>query len=95
MRTRRIIYLVLACLFIAIQIVVYIFIPPAETFIPLEYKGDTAYSAGTYFGINIFLIIAIFLLIGVYRVGRKIKLKERQQLLEAFDDPIETLDNPS
>jgi hypothetical protein len=95
MKTRRIIYLVLACLFIAIQMIVYIFIPPAETFIPLEYKGDTAYTAGTYVGINIFLIIAIFLLIGVYRVGRKIKLRERQQMLEAFDDAMESSDHSS
>jgi hypothetical protein len=95
MKTRRIIYLVLACLLTGFQIVVYIVSPPAEALIPSEHRGDTAYTAGTYVGINIYLIIAIFLFIGVYRVGRKIKLKERQQMLEAFDDPIETSDNPS
>jgi len=97
MKTRRIIYLVLACLFTGIQMMVYIFAPPVESVIPSEYRGDTAYTAGTYMGISIFLIIAIFLFIGVYRVGRKIKLKERQQMqmLEAFDDPMETSDHSS
>jgi hypothetical protein len=41
------------------------------------------------------MIVAIFLFIGVYRVGRKIKQKERQQMLEAFDDPIESSDHSS
>jgi hypothetical protein len=70
-----------------LQLVVYLTGFSVEADTPPEYRGDAAYLAGEYVGKNLFLIAAILFWMGVYRVGRKIKKKERGELLRSFDEP--------
>jgi hypothetical protein len=47
-------------------------------------KGDAAIMIGHYIGMNLFTIIAIILLYAAYRVQKKIKRKELQELADSF-----------
>ena len=86
MKTRRTIYIVLGCILAALNLLIFIAALPGND-IPPEYKGDTAYEVGHYFGKSLFFILAIILFFSAHRVTRKIREKERQQLLDSFNDP--------
>lgn len=87
MKTRRIVYLVLACLFCGLNLLVYLITlmhPNEQIGVDPKDKGDAATMAGHYVGLNLFTIIGIIFLYTAYRVQKKIKRKELQEIVESF-----------
>ncbi|HEV3413122.1 MAG TPA: hypothetical protein VG101_11610 [Puia sp.] len=72
-----------------IQVSFYLAVASVNPKIPAGDRSEPGYMVGYYIGVNLFLIPTILCGIGVYRVRRKIKMKERedQELLLSFDDP--------
>ena len=88
MKIRRIIFIVLGCLFAVFNLLVDVAIaikPPADFDIPAQYKGDTAYAIGHYLGANLLFIIGAIFFYLAYRTSQKIKRKKEQELLDSFD----------
>jgi hypothetical protein len=87
MKTRRIIYLVLGCLFTLFSIFSYIgrlsdtdgrkVLTPAD-------RSANATMAGWYFGLSLPPIIALVFFWLAYRVTKKIKKKKEQEMFNSF-----------
>jgi hypothetical protein len=91
MRTRRIVYLVLGCLFIGLSLLYFLSKlsdPNARTVADPDYRGDASFAAGyrigQFIGESLFLVIGLIFLFAAYRVQKKIKRKEMQELLESI-----------
>ncbi|HEY8970799.1 MAG TPA: hypothetical protein VIM64_16945 [Puia sp.] len=83
MKTRRSIFLTLAVILLVLNLVTLVAV---RVPIPPQYKGDTAYTVGHYVGKFLFAIIALFLLNEVRRINKRIRARQRRELLNAFRD---------
>jgi len=88
MKTRRIIYLVLGCLFTIYNLFIYIdrlSTPEEQTILvgPDE-RSNRLTMAGYYLGTNIALIIALIFFWLAYNVTKKIKKKKELELVDSF-----------
>jgi len=82
MKTRRAILLSLAGILLFLNLIVL----AAGPKLPPEYKGDTAYTLGFYTGKLLLAMIAIYLLIEARRINKKLKARQREELMNAFKD---------
>ena len=83
MKTRRLIYILVAGLLILLNLAVDMFanIPPDN-----GAPDDAASRAGYFIGGQFFIIIGIILLLLAYNVTRKIKRKEKAALEKSIDE---------
>jgi hypothetical protein len=79
----------LGCLFAGLNLLIYLLYEFNAVFrvsieMPVEEKGDLAYSLGHYLGFNLFLILGIIFLRVAYKANKKLKKRKRQELLDSF-----------
>jgi len=85
MKTRRTVFLILGCIFVAFNILALIAVgqnPSPDTTLPAD--AETPVMLGHYVGLNLFFIIGFIFLFIAYRINRKIKKVARQNLLDSF-----------
>lgn len=78
MRVFRIILIVFAVFFILVNALSYMAYRPEQSSL------DAQERVGYIFGRNIFFIIGIFLLVAARHIGKKIKEKEREQMVDSL-----------
>ena len=87
MKIRRTIYLVIACIFTGLNLLMYFIVlmhPNEQIGVDPADKGDAAIQFGHYIGLNLFTIVGIIFYYAAYRVQKKIKRKEMKEMLESF-----------
>jgi hypothetical protein len=87
MKIRRSIYWFAGVLFVCLQVTV--LIGSASQVLTAEERATPGFLFGYYFAKWLFSLLAILCGIGIYRVGRKLKKRQRQEqeLLQSFDTP--------
>lgn len=87
MKTRRIIYLSLACLFCGLNLLIYLAVlRRSGTGLTPEDRTIPGVVFGYYLGMNLCSIIGIIFFLAAYRVSKKIKRKEEREsaLIDSF-----------
>lgn len=87
MKIRRTLYFVLGCICAGLNLLMYFIVlmhPNEQIGVDPKDKGDAAIMVGHYFGVNLFTIVGIIFFYAAYRVQKKIKRKEMQEMLESF-----------
>jgi hypothetical protein len=84
MKKRRNFYLIIGILLLALNCLVWIG-GTSVTDSSRNYRDDPAYMSGYYFGKSVFAIIGVVLLVIAWSIQRKIKRREKQELIDSFD----------
>jgi hypothetical protein len=87
MKLRRTIYLVIGCIFVFVNLLFYLVAlmhPNEKIGITPAQEGDPAYMAGHYFGMNLFMVTGLIFLYASYRLNKKIKRKELEDIVDSI-----------
>lgn len=86
MKIRKNIYLVLAIICITLDIIITLSDLDDVTQVASDKKLTTSDKVAWFIGFQVLLLIGLLFCIGVYRVQKKINRKNREALLNAFND---------
>jgi len=85
MKKRRNTYLIIGFILLALNCLVWIGGASSVPDSSRDYRDNPAYMSGYYFGKSVFAMIGIVLLVVAWSIHRKIKRREKQDLIDSFD----------
>jgi hypothetical protein len=84
MKIRRTIYLVIGCIFVSLNLLLYVIALMKPSGLTAEDKGKPGVELGYYLGMNLFTIVGIIFLVASYRLNKKIKRKKLEDMVDSF-----------